>query len=53
MEWDEFGNELYAMPEIVSVQSSNLVQDAAPVSKEDEESKIQALIDTPALDWQR
>ncbi|KAL8539843.1 hypothetical protein ACS0TY_001444 [Phlomoides rotata] len=53
LEWDEFGNDLYAMPETLSVQSSNPVQDALPVSKEDEESKIKALIDTPALDWQR
>ncbi|CAA0823126.1 DWNN domain- a CCHC-type zinc finger [Striga hermonthica] len=52
-EWDEFGNDLYAMPETVPVQSNIPVQDAAPVSKDDEESKIKALIDTPALDWQR
>ncbi|KAL0395133.1 UNVERIFIED_CONTAM: E3 ubiquitin ligase PQT3-like [Sesamum latifolium] len=53
LEWDEFGNDLYAIPENVHVQSSIPVQDAPPVSKEDEESKIKALIDTPALDWQR
>ncbi|KAI3468974.1 hypothetical protein Pfo_025637 [Paulownia fortunei] len=53
LEWDEFGNDLYAIPETVTVQSSIPVQDAPPVSKEDEESKIKALIDTPALDWQR
>ncbi|GER25698.1 DWNN domain [Striga asiatica] len=52
-EWDEFGNDLYAIPETVPVQSNIPVQDAAPVSKDDEESKIKALIDTPALDWQR
>ncbi|KAL2525180.1 DWNN domain [Abeliophyllum distichum] len=51
-EWDEFGNDLYAIPEPVPVQSSNPVQDAPP-SKADEDSKIMALIDTPALDWQR
>ncbi|GFP84404.1 protein mpe1 [Phtheirospermum japonicum] len=51
-EWDEFGNDLYAIPETVPVHSSIPVQDT-PVSKEDEESKIKALIDTPALDWQR
>ncbi|KAL2547443.1 DWNN domain [Forsythia ovata] len=51
-EWDEFGNDLYAIPELVTVQSSNPVQDAPP-SKADEDSKIMALIDTPALDWQR
>ncbi|KAK4389513.1 E3 ubiquitin ligase PQT3-like [Sesamum angolense] len=53
LEWDEFGNDLYAIPENVHVQLSIPVQDATPVNKEDEESKIKALIDTPALDWQR
>ncbi|XP_057810373.1 LOW QUALITY PROTEIN: E3 ubiquitin ligase PQT3-like [Salvia miltiorrhiza] len=53
LEWDEFGNDLYAMPESTPVPSSIPIQDATPVSKEDEESKIKALIDTPALDWQR
>ncbi|CAN4109478.1 unnamed protein product [Withania somnifera] len=52
LEWDEFGNDLYAIPEATPVQSSNQVQDAPPPSKADEESKIKALIDTPALDWQ-
>lgn len=52
-EWDEFGNDLYAIPEVVPVQSSNPVLDAPPPSKADEDSKIKALIDTPALDWQR
>ncbi|KAA8521356.1 hypothetical protein F0562_012025 [Nyssa sinensis] len=54
-EWDEFGNDLYAIPEVlpVQLQSSNQIQDAPPPSKADEDSKIKALIDTPALDWQR
>uniref|UniRef100_A0A5B6ZIS9 DWNN domain-containing protein n=1 Tax=Davidia involucrata TaxID=16924 RepID=A0A5B6ZIS9_DAVIN len=52
-EWDEFGNDLYAIPEVLPVQSSNPIQDAPPPSKADEDSKIKALIDTPALDWQR
>ncbi|XP_010256056.1 PREDICTED: uncharacterized protein LOC104596546 isoform X2 [Nelumbo nucifera] len=52
-EWDEFGNDLYAIPEVPPVQSSNLVQDAPAPNKVDEDSKIKALIDTPALDWQR
>lgn len=51
-EWDEFGNDLYAIPEVLPVQSSNPVQDGPPPSKVDENSKIRALIDTPALDWQ-
>ncbi|XP_073043057.1 E3 ubiquitin ligase PARAQUAT TOLERANCE 3-like [Primulina eburnea] len=54
LEWDEFGNDLYAIPETVPVQLNNAVQNhPPPVSKEDEDSKIKALIDTPALDWQR
>ncbi|XP_042516993.1 E3 ubiquitin ligase PARAQUAT TOLERANCE 3-like isoform X2 [Macadamia integrifolia] len=52
-EWDEFGNDLYAIPEVLPVQSSNQVLDAPPPNKADEDSKIKALIDTPALDWQR
>lgn len=52
LDWDEFGNDLYAVPEALPVQSSNQMQDAPPPSKADEESKIKALIDTPALDWQ-
>ncbi|KAL2518151.1 DWNN domain [Abeliophyllum distichum] len=52
-EWDEFGSDLYAIPELLPVHSSNPVQDAPPTSKEDEDMKIKALIDTPTLDWQR
>ncbi|KAF7810115.1 E3 ubiquitin ligase PQT3-like isoform X1 [Senna tora] len=53
-EWDEFGNELYAIPDVLPVQSSNLIPEAPPTTnKADEDSKIKALIDTPALDWQR
>nr|GMD76434.1 zinc finger CCCH domain-containing protein 18-like isoform X1 [Ipomoea batatas] len=52
LEWDEFGTDLYATPEVMTVQSSNPVQEVSPPSKADEESKIKALIDTPALDWQ-
>eukprot|EP00268_Persea_americana_P014715 TRINITY_DN165_c0_g2_i1.p1 TRINITY_DN165_c0_g2~~TRINITY_DN165_c0_g2_i1.p1 ORF type:complete len:823 (-),score=189.05 TRINITY_DN165_c0_g2_i1:283-2751(-) len=51
-EWDEFGNDLYAIPEAVPVQSGHPVQDAPPTNKADEDSKLKALIDTPALDWQ-
>lgn len=52
-EWDEFGNDLYAIPEVLPAQSSNPIPDAPPPNKADEDSKIKALIDTPALDWQR
>ncbi|KAL8263750.1 hypothetical protein R6Q59_021880 [Mikania micrantha] len=52
-EYDEFGNDLYEIPEAVPVVSNNQLPDAPAPSKADEESKIQALIDTPALDWQQ
>ncbi|RZC52323.1 hypothetical protein C5167_020746 [Papaver somniferum] len=52
-EWDEFGNDLYAIPEVLPVQSGNPVMDALPPSRADEDSKIKALMDTTALDWQR
>ncbi|GMH26650.1 hypothetical protein Nepgr_028493 [Nepenthes gracilis] len=53
-EWDdEFGHDLYAtIPEVTPVQSGSLILDAPPPSKADEDSKIKALIETPALDWQ-
>ncbi|KAK3005433.1 hypothetical protein RJ639_017111 [Escallonia herrerae] len=44
-EWDEFGNDLYAIPEVQPIQSTSLVQDAPPPSKADEDSKIKALIE--------
>ncbi|KAL3535807.1 hypothetical protein ACH5RR_004268 [Cinchona calisaya] len=53
-EWDEFSNDLYAIPETLPAQPINLVQNSAPpASLVDEDSKIKALIETPALDWQR
>lgn len=53
-EWDEFGNDLYAIPDVPAAQPSNPLPDAPPtISKVDEDSKIKALIETPALDWQR
>ncbi|KAK1376364.1 DWNN domain-containing protein [Heracleum sosnowskyi] len=52
LEWDEFGNDLYAIPEVAVVHSSNPVQCAPLPTKTDEDSKIKALFDTPALEWQ-
>nr|XP_043628323.1 E3 ubiquitin ligase PARAQUAT TOLERANCE 3-like isoform X2 [Erigeron canadensis] len=52
-EYDEFGNDLYEIPEVVAPVSTNQPQDATVPSNADEDSKIQALIDTPALDWQQ
>ncbi|KAF7139159.1 hypothetical protein RHSIM_Rhsim07G0110400 [Rhododendron simsii] len=50
-EWDEFGNDLYAIPEVLPVQASNPIHHAPPPGKDDEDSKIDTLIRTPALDW--
>ncbi|XP_071685930.1 E3 ubiquitin ligase PARAQUAT TOLERANCE 3-like [Rutidosis leptorrhynchoides] len=52
-EYDEFGNDLYEIPEVVAAVSTIQPQDAPAPSNVDEDSKIQALIDTPALDWQQ
>ncbi|KAG6469413.1 hypothetical protein ZIOFF_074130 [Zingiber officinale] len=52
-EWDEFGNDLYAIPDVNQSQISIPVVDVPPVNNVDEESKLKALIDTPALDWSR
>ncbi|XP_062073955.1 E3 ubiquitin ligase PQT3-like isoform X2 [Humulus lupulus] len=52
-EWDDLGGDLYEIPEVVPVQSSHVLPEATPTNKADEESKLKALIDTPALDWQR
>ncbi|KAG0503877.1 hypothetical protein HPP92_003949 [Vanilla planifolia] len=52
-EWDEFGNDLYSIPEVHTAQLNAQVADISPASKVDEQSKIKALVDTPALDWSR
>ncbi|KAK1419048.1 hypothetical protein QVD17_28204 [Tagetes erecta] len=52
-EFDEFGGDLYEIPEVVPIMSNDQPHDASAASKDDEDSKIQALIDTPALDWKR
>ncbi|XP_058788328.1 E3 ubiquitin ligase PQT3-like isoform X2 [Vicia villosa] len=52
LDWDEFGNDLYSIPDQLPVQSNNMILEAPPTINADEDSKIKALIDTPALDWQ-
>ncbi|XP_052171740.1 E3 ubiquitin ligase PQT3-like isoform X2 [Diospyros lotus] len=52
-EWDEFGNDLYAIPEVQPSLSSKLIRDASPPRKVEKDSKIKALVDTPALNWHR
>ncbi|XP_062177094.1 E3 ubiquitin ligase PQT3-like isoform X3 [Alnus glutinosa] len=51
-EWNGFWNDVNGTPEVPPVQSSNPTVEAPPTNIVDEESKIKALIDTPALDWQ-
>ncbi|XP_077219293.1 E3 ubiquitin ligase PQT3-like isoform X1 [Tasmannia lanceolata] len=50
-EWDEFGNDLYAIPEMLPVQPVNPMQ-VVPPDRADEDNKLKALINTSALDWQ-
>jgi E3 ubiquitin-protein ligase RBBP6 len=50
LEWNDFGNDVFAIPEVPPVQSSNPTVEAPLTNIGDEESKIKALIDTPALD---
>lgn len=53
-EWDEFGNDLYSVPDAPAVHYSNQCPDHAPADEKiDEETKLKALIGTPALDWQQ
>lgn len=44
---------MYEIPEVVPAPSNNILPEAPPANKADEDSKIKAFIDTPALDWQR
>ena len=51
-EWDEFGNDLYSLPEVPqAIQTTH----SQPVftNKVDKESKIKDLVDSTALEWQR
>ncbi|ESQ55687.1 hypothetical protein EUTSA_v10024408mg [Eutrema salsugineum] len=51
---DEFGEDFYSIPAPPAVHYSNPCPDPAPADeKVDEETKLKALIDTPALDWQQ
>ncbi|KAF3786149.1 putative RING finger protein P8B7-15c [Nymphaea thermarum] len=50
-EWDEFGNDLYAIPEVPQVQP-NQVLESIP-SRVEEDGKIKAHIDMTDMDWQR
>ncbi|XP_057547577.1 E3 ubiquitin ligase PARAQUAT TOLERANCE 3-like [Amaranthus tricolor] len=50
---DDFGNDLYAIPEMIPGQSRNALQDSVPSSKADEDSKLKAFIENSSFDWQR
>ncbi|AET00990.1 E3 ubiquitin ligase PQT3-like [Medicago truncatula] len=52
LDWHEFGNDVYSIPDQLPLQSSTMIPDAL-TNKADEDRKIKALIDTPALDWQQ
>ncbi|KAF7828439.1 E3 ubiquitin ligase PQT3-like isoform X1 [Senna tora] len=44
-DWEDFGGDLYATSDLLPVQSSNLVTEAPSTNKDDENSKVKALID--------
>eukprot|EP01018_Ginkgo_biloba_P034838 Gb_41215 [translate_table: standard] len=50
-EWDEFGNDLYSLPEEFQVQKIHTQQ--ALINKVDEDNKIRAFVDSSASEWQR
>ncbi|GLJ17719.1 hypothetical protein SUGI_0309190 [Cryptomeria japonica] len=52
-EWDEFGNDLYALPEVPQVLQTQTQSQPIIPNKADEDSKIRAFVDSTASDWQR
>ncbi|XP_043688149.1 E3 ubiquitin ligase PARAQUAT TOLERANCE 3-like isoform X3 [Telopea speciosissima] len=53
LDLDDFGDDVYAIPKVLPVCYSNPVVDAPSPSETDEHSRIKALVNTPALNWQR
>ena len=53
LEYDDSGNDLHAIPEAPPTRASNPILDVPILSIDEEDSKIMALVNTPALDWQR
>ncbi|KAF9625600.1 hypothetical protein IFM89_024373 [Coptis chinensis] len=51
-EGDDFGDDVYTVPEVVAVPCSYVVQDTLALEKADEDRKIKAMIESSALEWQ-
>ena len=52
LEWDEFDNDLYSLPEVPqAIQTTN--SQSMFTNKANEDSKIKALIDSTTLEWQQ
>jgi len=50
LEWDEFGNDLYSLPEVPqAIQTTN--SQSVFTNKANKDSKIKALVDSTALEW--
>ena len=49
-EWDEFGNDLYSLPEVPqAIQTTN--SQSVFTNKANKDSNIKALVDSTALEW--
>ena len=49
-EWDEFGNDLYSLPEVPqAIQTTN--SESVFTNKANKDSKIKVLFDSTALEW--
>ena len=50
LEWDEFGNDLYSLPEVPqAIQTTN--SQSVFINKAKKDSNIKALVDSIALEW--
>ncbi|XP_072957678.1 E3 ubiquitin ligase PQT3-like isoform X2 [Typha angustifolia] len=50
--FDDFGEDMFAIPEVASEQTKNPVLNISTVDKAEEDMKINTLVNTPAIDWQ-
>ncbi|KAF9622306.1 hypothetical protein IFM89_031109 [Coptis chinensis] len=51
-EGDDFGDDVYTVPEVVAVRCNYVVQDTLALEKADKDRKIKAMIESSALEWQ-